>query len=78
MILRWLPPASTGNCTISGYTVEYREEGVHPAPLFLCLQGGPSGTEPEPPYLWKALPHGVFQLNTEASGPGPGAFYLQA
>lgn len=28
VILRWLPPASTGNCTISGYTVEYREEGV--------------------------------------------------
>lgn len=30
VILRWLPPASTGNCTISGYTVEYREEGVPP------------------------------------------------
>ncbi|NXD43395.1 KALRN protein, partial [Copsychus sechellarum] len=27
VILRWLPPTSTGNCTISGYTVEYREEG---------------------------------------------------
>ncbi|XP_070806055.1 kalirin [Pituophis catenifer annectens] len=27
VILRWLPPSSTGNCTISGYTVEYREEG---------------------------------------------------
>ncbi|XP_059866771.1 kalirin-like isoform X4 [Delphinus delphis] len=26
VILRWLPPSSTGNCTISGYTVEYREE----------------------------------------------------
>ncbi|XP_043549664.1 kalirin isoform X5 [Chiloscyllium plagiosum] len=26
VILRWLPPASTGNCTISSYTVEYREE----------------------------------------------------
>lgn len=28
VILRWLPPASTGNCTISGYTVEYRKEGM--------------------------------------------------
>uniref|UniRef100_A0A8C5QUW3 non-specific serine/threonine protein kinase n=1 Tax=Leptobrachium leishanense TaxID=445787 RepID=A0A8C5QUW3_9ANUR len=27
VILRWLPPSSTGNCTISGYTVEYKEEG---------------------------------------------------
>ncbi|XP_053326998.1 kalirin isoform X2 [Spea bombifrons] len=27
VILRWLPPASTGNCTISGYTAEYKEEG---------------------------------------------------
>uniref|UniRef100_A0A8C6YE11 Kalirin n=1 Tax=Naja naja TaxID=35670 RepID=A0A8C6YE11_NAJNA len=27
VILRWLPPSSTGNCNISGYTVEYREEG---------------------------------------------------
>ncbi|KAK9410532.1 kalirin [Crotalus adamanteus] len=26
VILRWLPPSSTGNCTISGYTVEFREE----------------------------------------------------
>ena len=30
VILRWLPPSSTGNCTISGYTVEYREEGAPP------------------------------------------------
>ncbi|CAH2304994.1 kalirin isoform X4 [Pelobates cultripes] len=29
VILRWLPPSSTGNCTISGYTVEYKEEGSH-------------------------------------------------
>uniref|UniRef100_A0A7M4FS39 Kalirin RhoGEF kinase n=1 Tax=Crocodylus porosus TaxID=8502 RepID=A0A7M4FS39_CROPO len=29
VILRWMPPSSTGNCTISGYTVEYREEGSH-------------------------------------------------
>ncbi|OCT60920.1 hypothetical protein XELAEV_18046943mg [Xenopus laevis] len=28
VILRWLPPTSTGNCTISGYTVEYKEEGA--------------------------------------------------
>ncbi|XP_075466191.1 kalirin-like [Ascaphus truei] len=27
VILRWLPPSSTGNCTISSYTMEYREEG---------------------------------------------------
>ncbi|OCT63287.1 hypothetical protein XELAEV_18044385mg [Xenopus laevis] len=28
VILRWLPPTSTGNCTISSYTVEYKEEGA--------------------------------------------------
>ncbi|KAM4626279.1 kalirin isoform 4-T4 [Discoglossus pictus] len=27
VILRWLPPSSTGNCTITAYTVEYKEEG---------------------------------------------------
>uniref|UniRef100_A0A6I8PGU4 non-specific serine/threonine protein kinase n=1 Tax=Ornithorhynchus anatinus TaxID=9258 RepID=A0A6I8PGU4_ORNAN len=27
VLLHWQPPPSTGNCTISGYTVEYREEG---------------------------------------------------
>lgn len=37
MILRWLPPASTGNCTISGYTVEYREEGGLPVCLLFLV-----------------------------------------
>ena len=37
VILRWLPPSSTGNCTISGYTVEYREEGAPSPPALLFL-----------------------------------------
>jgi len=36
VILRWLPPSSTGNCTISGYTVEYREEGKWFEPCWLA------------------------------------------
>ena len=27
VIVHWLPPASSGNCTVSSYTVEYRQEG---------------------------------------------------
>ncbi|MGH0133719.1 UNVERIFIED_CONTAM: hypothetical protein FKN15_053342 [Acipenser sinensis] len=30
VILHWLPPASKGNCAISSYTVEYREEDSLP------------------------------------------------
>ncbi|RXN00573.1 Kalirin [Acipenser ruthenus] len=30
VILRWLPPASKGNCAISSYAVEYREEDSLP------------------------------------------------
>lgn len=29
VIVHWLPPASSGNCAVSSYTVEYRQEGKH-------------------------------------------------
>lgn len=68
VILRWLPPASTGNCTISGYTVEYREEGVL---LFFSIFAsvGLQGRKPETSDILLAglsLARAPWEFSTEA------------
>ncbi|XP_039613341.1 kalirin isoform X3 [Polypterus senegalus] len=63
VILRWLPPANTGNCAISGYTVEYKQEGsvkwksiaVSTLDTFLLIED--------------LMPGGQYQFRVSASNP---------
>ncbi|XP_069080745.1 kalirin isoform X3 [Pleurodeles waltl] len=63
VILRWLPPSSTGNCTISGYTVEYREEG---SPVW---QQSVSSTLDTYLVVEDLCPGGQYQFRVSASNP---------
>ncbi|KAM4026041.1 kalirin isoform 3-T3 [Anomaloglossus baeobatrachus] len=63
VILRWLPPASTGNCTISGYTVEYKDEG---SPVW---QQSVACTLDTYLVLEDLRPGGTYQFRVSASNP---------
>ncbi|XP_069472762.1 kalirin isoform X2 [Ambystoma mexicanum] len=63
VILRWLPPSSTGNCTISGYTVEYREEG---SPVW---QQSVASTLDTYLVIEDLCPGGQYQFRVSASNP---------
>ncbi|XP_038645451.1 kalirin isoform X7 [Scyliorhinus canicula] len=63
VILRWLPPASTGNCTISSYTVEYREEGT------LAWQQSVASTLDTYLVIEDLLPGCQYQFRVSASNP---------
>ncbi|XP_067891439.1 kalirin isoform X5 [Heterodontus francisci] len=63
VILRWLPPASTGNCTISSYTVEYREEGS------LAWQQSVASTLDTYLVIEDLIPGCQYQFRISASNP---------
>ncbi|GCC29200.1 hypothetical protein chiPu_0007637 [Chiloscyllium punctatum] len=63
VILRWLPPASTGNCTISSYTVEYREEGT------LAWQQSVASTLDTYLVIEDLIPGCQYQFRVSASNP---------
>ncbi|XP_059822545.1 kalirin isoform X4 [Hypanus sabinus] len=63
VILRWLPPASTGNCTISSYTVEYREEGS------LAWQQSVASTLDTYLVIEDLIPGCQYQFRVSASNP---------
>ncbi|XP_071978224.1 kalirin isoform X14 [Engystomops pustulosus] len=63
VILRWLPPSSTGNCTISGYTVEYKDEG---SPVW---QQSVACTLDTYMVLEDLRPGGTYQFRVSASNP---------
>ncbi|XP_073502231.1 kalirin-like [Phyllobates terribilis] len=63
VILRWLPPSSTGNCTISGYTVEYKDEG---SPVW---QQSVTCTLDTYLVLEDLRPGGTYQFKVSASNP---------
>ncbi|KAG8548579.1 hypothetical protein GDO81_024899 [Engystomops pustulosus] len=63
VILRWLPPSSTGNCTISGYTVEYKDEG---SPVW---QQSVACTLDTYLVLEDLRPGGTYQFRVSASNP---------
>uniref|UniRef100_A0A4W3IS77 non-specific serine/threonine protein kinase n=1 Tax=Callorhinchus milii TaxID=7868 RepID=A0A4W3IS77_CALMI len=63
VILRWLPPASTGNCTISSYTVQYREEGS------LSWQQSVASTLDTYLVIEDLIPGCQYQFRVSASNP---------
>ncbi|XP_040214233.1 kalirin isoform X2 [Rana temporaria] len=63
VILRWLPPSSTGNCTISGYTVEYKDEGSQ------VWQQSVACTLDTYLVLEDLRPGGAYQFRVSASNP---------
>ncbi|XP_077305859.1 kalirin isoform X3 [Lithobates pipiens] len=63
VILRWLPPSSTGNCTISGYTVEYKDEGSQ------VWQQSVACTLDTYLVLEDLRPGGTYQFRVSASNP---------
>ncbi|KAG9466857.1 hypothetical protein GDO78_015966, partial [Eleutherodactylus coqui] len=63
VIIRWLPPSSTGNCTISGYTVEYKDEG---SPIWQQFVACTLDTYL---VLEDLRPGGTYQFRVSASNP---------
>ncbi|CAJ0965631.1 unnamed protein product [Ranitomeya imitator] len=63
VILRWLPPSSTGYCTISGYTVEYKDEGSS------VWQQSVACTLDTYLVLEDLRPGGTYQFKVSASNP---------
>ncbi|XP_066544670.1 kalirin isoform X3 [Amia ocellicauda] len=63
VILHWLPPASSGNCAISNYTVEYRQEDS------LIWQQSLESTADTCIKIEDLLPGGHYQFRVSASNP---------
>ncbi|XP_018597090.2 kalirin-like isoform X3 [Scleropages formosus] len=63
VIVHWLPPASSGNCTVSSYTVEYRQEDS------LVWQQSVVSTRDVCVKIEDLIPGGHYQFRVSASNP---------
>ncbi|XP_023688517.1 kalirin isoform X4 [Paramormyrops kingsleyae] len=63
VIVHWLPPASSGNCAVSSYTVEYRQEDS------LVWQQSVVSTRDVCVKIEDLIPGGHYQFRVSASNP---------